>query len=367
MKKTIVINATALSEGGALTILKQFLNEIPKDDFEYLVFVPESLDFISPSENVRQIPVAVKSFLKRIIWDLYGVNNWLRKKKINYVSTISLQNTNFRVDKQVSNFVYYHQPTPLFHKNWNPFSARERRLWFYKNIYPYLVKAWIDSKTQFFVQLKFVKEAFIEAYGVDSEKIHVIEPLIETISGKTKSEIEINQSKFNVFFPAAAFVYKNHEVILDALLLLNEDSRKQIVLHLTGCTAIDFEREVIKKIEKLNVILWGKIKYDDIIELYKKVDVMVFPSYIETFGLPLTEAASFGVPIIAADLPYANEVLDGYKGVSFAIYNNPDIWKEKILVSMNEKGKRHDLFIRKQGDSWDKMFEIVKESVTSAI
>lgn len=364
MKKTIVINATALSEGGALTILKQFLNEIPQDDFEYLVFIPENIYFFSPSNNVKLIPIGVKSFLKRILWDLCGVNNWLKKENISYVSTISLQNTNFRVDRKVCNFIYYHQPTPLFDKSWNPFSPKERYLWFYKNIYPFFVKAWINPKTQFFVQLKFVKEGFSGIYGIEQEKIYVIEPLIATVSEHKKSEIEVDQSKFNVFFPAAAFVYKNHEIIFDALLLIDKDIRSKIVLHFTGCTIMDFGADLIKKIRELDVVLWGKIPYSDVIGLYKKVDVMLFPSYIETFGLPLTEAASFGLPIIASDLPYAKEVLDGYEGVSFATYDSAECWKEKILISMKNRGGKHECFIREQGDSWNKMFEIVKKSVS---
>jgi len=38
----------------------------------------------------------------------------------------------------------------------------------------------------------------------------------------------------------------------------------------------------------------------------------LFPSYIETFGLPLIEAAAFGLPIGVANEAYAHEVLKGY-------------------------------------------------------
>ncbi len=35
----IVINATALGTSGALTILKQFIEAIPNDEFQYIVFI----------------------------------------------------------------------------------------------------------------------------------------------------------------------------------------------------------------------------------------------------------------------------------------------------------------------------------------
>lgn len=40
---------------------------------------------------------------------------------------------------------------------------------------------------------------------------------------------------------------------------------------------------------------------------------LIFPSYIETVGLPLVEAMSVGAVILAADCEYAHEVLDGYE------------------------------------------------------
>jgi glycosyltransferase involved in cell wall biosynthesis len=52
---------------------------------------------------------------------------------------------------------------------------------------------------------------------------------------------------------------------------------------------------------------------EEVLSYYKSVDALLFPSQIETFGLPLAEASCFGLPIIAADLPYAAEVLKKYE------------------------------------------------------
>lgn len=45
--------------------------------------------------------------------------------------------------------------------------------------------------------------------------------------------------------------------------------------------------------------------------------VLLFPSYIETFGLPLLEARMSGSPILASDCPFSHEILDDYDGVSY--------------------------------------------------
>ena len=45
--------------------------------------------------------------------------------------------------------------------------------------------------------------------------------------------------------------------------------------------------------------------------------VLVFPSYIETIGLPLLEARSVGAPILAADCLYARDGVEDYEKAEF--------------------------------------------------
>ena len=42
--------------------------------------------------------------------------------------------------------------------------------------------------------------------------------------------------------------------------------------------------------------------------MYKAADGLLFPSTIETIGLPLLEAATFGLPVLANELEYVNYV-----------------------------------------------------------
>ena len=49
---------------------------------------------------------------------------------------------------------------------------------------------------------------------------------------------------------------------------------------------------------------------------------LVFPSKLETWGLPITEAKLFDKPILVSDLPYAHETVGNYEKVSFFNPNN---------------------------------------------
>lgn len=53
----------------------------------------------------------------------------------------------------------------------------------------------------------------------------------------------------------------------------------------------------------------GQVAYADLPQLYGASDVFVFPSVSETFGHPMIEALSSGLPVVAADVPVNREVL----------------------------------------------------------
>jgi L-malate glycosyltransferase len=62
----------------------------------------------------------------------------------------------------------------------------------------------------------------------------------------------------------------------------------------------------------------GEISPDEVANFLACLDVFVFPSSAETFGLAAVEAAHAGVPVVANDLPVLREVL-AYQGEPAAI------------------------------------------------
>lgn len=362
MSNKIIINATALDSSGALTILKQFIESIPDDEYEYILFVNDVVQLNKTNNNITFIQKNVKSFIKRFYWDVWGANNWLKTNKIIPLATISLQNTNFRTNKSIPNYIYYHQPIPLFLHKWNPIKKEERTLWFYKKIYPYFVKLFINNNTEIFVQINAIKDGFAKRYNFSKDKIHVISPNIELPSIQDADSPVIDKNQLNLFYPATPFIYKNHEVILKALSLLEPELQRRITLHLTfekfGLKSLNNEKQ-----SSFQINYMGKVAYYKVLEMYSNADALLFPSFIETFGLPLIEAASYGLPIIASDLPYSHEVLNNYKGVRFAPYNNANLWKEEISQLFSLKGQRFDPITIDKSNSWQELFRIMKNKI----
>jgi len=357
--QNIIVNATALRSKGALNILLQFLGAIPEDEFTYVVFIDESVQFKKKLSNVKIITLNKRSYFSRLLWDTHGLKLWLKSSHITPVATITLQNTNFRVNAKCPNYIYYHQPVPLFPYKWSFFNSNERILWFYKNIYPFFVKLFINPRTKIFVQLNCIKEAFVKKYRIKAEKINVVFPEIEYLNVQKMSSITINKQTINLFYPAMGAVYKNHKILFEALSIIDNSLSKKVVLYLT-C-----DKEVRPKYlyQNIEIIHLDGLSYNEVMGLLNDADACVFPSYIETFGLPLIEAASCGTKVITADLPYAREVLEGYKGVTFVNFQDADAWGNEILRLCAKENKKIEPFCRENTASWNDFFEIIKQDI----
>ena len=66
----------------------------------------------------------------------------------------------------------------------------------------------------------------------------------------------------------------------------------------------------------------GKLSHIEVVKLLRK-STLIFPSKLETFGLPLLEAKLCKAFILAGDMPFSHDILDGYSNVKFFNVNNP--------------------------------------------
>ncbi len=97
-------------------------------------------------------------------------------------------------------------------------------------------------------------------------------------------------------------------------------------------------RRRIKKImkEQKNVLFPGYCSYEELASAYNAADLFVSPSYSETFGLTIVEAAFCKLPVIVRNL----EVLDNFK--DFAVYfnDNKDLAEKISSILKNEKERK---------------------------
>ena len=72
-----------------------------------------------------------------------------------------------------------------------------------------------------------------------------------------------------------------------------------------------------------NLRFLGLQSHDRMLEHYKEGNALLFPSRLETWGLPITEAKQHQLPMLVAEVPYAHETVGEYDLVSFFDPQNP--------------------------------------------
>ena len=91
----------------------------------------------------------------------------------------------------------------------------------------------------------------------------------------------------------------------------------------------NYAKRIINESKGLPIEFIGTVPYEKIWEYYKTT-ILLFPSYLETCGLPMLEAKVVGARILASDMPFSHENLDEYENVRFFNYKNPKELAEKM-------------------------------------
>ena len=81
----------------------------------------------------------------------------------------------------------------------------------------------------------------------------------------------------------------------------------------------------------------GRLSREEVQALYYE-KILIFPSYIETFGYPPAEAREAGTIIFASNCPFCHEILDGYAD---AYYFDP--FDPVALAELMEKAVRGEI------------------------
>ena len=117
-----------------------------------------------------------------------------------------------------------------------------------------------------------------------------------------------------------------------------------------------------------NIIVAGFQK--DIRPFYKMMNLFVFPSYREGFGISLMEAAAMNIPAISSDIIGCNEIIeDNVNGFLIPSKNKKALF-EKMKFSIENKNKiiemstlTRDIILSKfqQKQLWNKTIDIYKQ------
>ena len=135
----------------------------------------------------------------------------------------------------------------------------------------------------------FCKQRIVAHLGIDPTRIHVAH------LGVRAEEFtpQLGAREPFLLYPAKGWPHKNHRTLFDAFRLLRAD-RPDLHLVLTGAQT----HELAPVPDGVEVR--GLVERAELVELYRRAAVTVFPSRYEGFGLPPIEAMASGCPVAVA-------------------------------------------------------------------
>lgn len=329
----IMVYDVAAENGGATTILNYFYN-IHKEDKENYYYYMLSTYHLDETDNITviNVPEVKNGWLSRLKFDYFGVQKYLKEFQIDEV--FSLQNTIIPCFKGRQT-VYLHNALPFAEYRYH--LLEDRMMWIYQNIIGRFMIHSIKRADHVIVQTEWMKNTINRKVKGGIKKTEIMFPEVEIPDRYQYTP----QKTCTFFYPANSADFKNHRVIVNAAMLLKKQGITEffIVFTLNGN-----ENTAIKSIynksksEGLNIRWVGPIPRQNVFEWYSK-SVLLFPSYIETVGLPIYEALSVGSPVIAADCVYARNIADGFGNVRYFKYNDEETLAEFMKEEINRCSK----------------------------
>ncbi|MCX2432371.1 glycosyltransferase [Pedobacter sp. GR22-10] len=317
--QTIIISGVNLTEGGILSILQDLLKALKsiyiRNEMRIIVLVnskqlvPEYLnDF-----EIYEYPHIKSSWLKRLRFEYIESMNI--SKKFNPDLWISLHDITPNV-KCAYQVVYCHNPSP-FYKLPIKDIGLDFTFSLFTKLYKYLYAINIRKNKFVIIQQNWLRKEFKRRYNVESIVAHPTNNVIDVYD----KEMVIKDS-FMFFYPSFPRVFKNFETLLASAVELNKRKNNFVIVITISGKENKYSQKLFEKYSKYPFVKFiGLQKREEVFNLYRKADCLVFPSKLETWGLPLSEFKPYNKPIIASNLPYAKETIGDYNKVKFY---NPD-------------------------------------------
>jgi len=114
-------------------------------------------------------------------------------------------------------------------------------------------------------------------------------------------------------YPASGDSYKNHRILIEAWSILAQEGifpSLYVTVDQSEYPELFSFLELKKENYGLNIVNLGFLSHDVLLKKYEIAKALIYPSIIESFGLPLIEAKKAGLPILAAELDYVRDILD---------------------------------------------------------
>lgn len=337
----ILVNAMSIKLGGGLVVLQRFLTEFvaQQPDYEWNVVanpqVAQQLQKQVPVVHYHVIPWAERSPVHNSFFYLFALNRLAKKLK----ATVLFSQTNYLPFRPavpslllVQNAGHFSRVFDELHKKTFP-GLLPRLAWWAKGR---RVKKSVLAASMVTVQTRVLADAIQRETGISSERIVVI-PHGTGICSSGKIRSFPKRERWRIGYITNYGVQKNFADLFAAVAILKKRGHL-VTLVLTLGQNDPKNRQLLQQASEMGlddcIENRGSVAAEQVEDLYDSLDLFVFPSLCESFGFPMVEAMSRGLPIVVADVLVNREVC----GEAAMVYRpgHADELAERLSVLMNE-------------------------------
>jgi glycosyltransferase involved in cell wall biosynthesis len=202
------------------------------------------------------------------------------------------------------------------------------------------IRYWTENKNIKFVSpTNWLARHAKQSYLLQKNEISVVPAAINTNLFKPEKVIKAREitNQFSIGYGGAYSGRKGWLLFKEFLNTYNEN--------LVGSQVITFGAPISSEFRSpyYDVKQFGQISDEEkLVEIYNRMDVLVFPSLVETFGLIAQEAQSCGVPVICIKDTGTSEVIEHEK-TGFEISSNINDLNRTLSRLKEESGTRESL------------------------
>lgn len=322
MKKRVVVSAVSFTEGGPLTILNSCLSSFKKqfgETWEMTALVHNASLVNVEGIEFLEFPLAKRSWLARLYYEWWAFSALSKQLKPDL--WLSLHDITPRVHTS-RQAVYCHNPSPFYRLPWQE-AWMDKRLFVFSLLYKWVYGLGIRKNKMVIVQQSWMREAFHQMYG--NLPVLVAHPELDDAKQELQSATIQNQN-FVFFYPALPRVFKNYEVIAQAVELLLTRSISNFEVRFTAHPdENEYTAWIAGNYSSPQHIVWlGRQTVEQMRQQYQEASAVIFASKLETWGLPITEAKCYGKPLIVANRNYARETIGQYHNAALFDADSPD-------------------------------------------
>lgn len=335
MKKRVVISAVSFVEGGPLTVLVSCLKsaiQVFDDDWEIYALVHDKNLFDFSGVNFIEFPEAKRSWVKRLIHEWLIFSYWSQDFKPDL--WLSLHDITPRVNVRRQS-VYCHNPSPFYSLTLRD-AILDPKFAIFCLLYKFVYRIRIKKNHSVVVQQDWIRREFSKSFGHENIMVAYPSTGLSGLLAKDDNCALVAARKMDgplvFFYPALPRTFKNFEVLCSAMSQLSPDVKDKIEIRITiDGSENRYAKYIFKRYSSFpGVKFIGRQTREQMLGQYAACTAVLFPSKLETWGLPISEAKELGIPVLAADLPYAKETVGDYELVSFLPPDDSMAWSDAI-------------------------------------